>query len=65
MLGDPTDEGISPMVELKPGARLQSTVCSTEVIVVQGAGDADVTCGGSPMVACAAGDDGFSVTGGI
>lgn len=38
------------MVELKPGARFQSTVCTTEVIVVKGAGDADLTCGGAPMV---------------
>ena len=39
------------MVELKPGARFQSTVCSTEVIVVKGAGEVDLTCGGAPMVA--------------
>ena len=38
------------MVELKPGARFQSTVCTTEVIVVKGAGEADLTCGGAPMV---------------
>lgn len=38
------------MVELKPGARFQSTVCTTEVIVVKGTGDADLTCGGAPMV---------------
>ena len=38
------------MVELRPGARFQSTVCSTEVIVVKGAGPAELTCGGSPMV---------------
>ncbi len=37
------------MVELKPGARFQSTVCSTEVIVVKGDGEADLTCGGAPM----------------
>lgn len=39
------------MVELKPGARFQSTVCTTEVIVVKGAGEADLSCGGAPMVA--------------
>jgi hypothetical protein len=39
------------MVELKPGARFQSTVCTTEVIVVKGAGDVDLTCGGAEMVA--------------
>lgn len=37
------------MVELKPGARFQSTVCSTEVIVVKGSGDVDLTCGGAAM----------------
>lgn len=37
------------MVELRPGARFQSTVCATEVIVVKGAGPAELTCGGSPM----------------
>ncbi len=38
------------MVELKPGAKFQSAVCSTQVIVVKGAGPADLRCGGSPMV---------------
>ena len=37
------------MVELRPGARFQSTVCATEVIVVKGAGSAELTCGGAPM----------------
>ena len=44
------------MVELKPGARFQSTVCSTEVIVVKGAGEVDLTCGGAPMVASGTGE---------
>ena len=39
------------MVELRPGARFQSTVCATEVIVVKGTGPAELTCGGAPMVA--------------
>ena len=39
------------MVELKPGARFQSTVCATEVIVVKGSGEAELTCGGQAMVA--------------
>lgn len=39
------------MVELKPGARFQSTVCTTQVIVVKGDGDAELTCGGAAMVA--------------
>lgn len=39
------------MVELKPGARFQSTVCTTQVIVVKGDGEAELTCGGTSMVA--------------
>lgn len=38
------------MVELKPGARFQSTVCTTQVIVVRGDGEAELTCGGAAMV---------------
>ena len=38
------------MVELRPGARFQSTVCATEVIVVKGTGTAELACGGAPMV---------------
>jgi hypothetical protein len=39
------------MPELKAGARLKSTVCTTEVIVVKTpAGNVDVRCGGVPMV---------------
>ena len=44
------------MAELKPGARFQSTVCTTEVIVVKGAGDVDLTCGGAAMVAAGTGE---------
>ncbi|MEM7141619.1 MAG: hypothetical protein AAF548_11355 [Actinomycetota bacterium] len=44
------------MVELKPGARFQSTVCTTEVIVVKGAGEADLTCGGAAMVPSGTGE---------
>lgn len=36
-------------VELRPGLKLSSAVCSTEVIVVAGSGDVDLTCGGVPM----------------
>ncbi len=39
------------MVTLRPGARLRSTTCATEVIVVKGTGDTQVDCGGAPMVA--------------
>ena len=39
------------MAELKAGSRLRSAVCDTEVMVVMAPqGDADVTCGGAPMV---------------
>lgn len=44
------------MAELKPGARFQSTVCTTEVIVVKGAGEVDLTCGGAAMVAAGTGE---------
>jgi hypothetical protein len=38
-------------MELKPGTRLRSQVCATEVIVVKApAGDVDLACGGAPMV---------------
>ena len=42
-------------MELRPGLKLKSAVCSTEIIVVGGSGDVDVTCGGVPMGA--PGDD--------
>jgi hypothetical protein len=35
---------------MKPGARLKSQVCDTEVIVVRGGADTVVECGGKPMV---------------
>ncbi len=44
------------MVELKPGARFESTVCTTEVIVVKGGGDANLMCGGAAMVAAGTGE---------
>jgi hypothetical protein len=38
-------------VELRAGARVQSTVCETQVIVVKTpSGDVDLRCGGQPMV---------------
>jgi hypothetical protein len=37
-------------MQLKPGLRLQSVVCDTQVIVVRGGGEVDVRCGGAPMV---------------
>ena len=32
----------APMVEIKPGSRFQSTVCTTEVIAVKGSVEADL-----------------------
>lgn len=38
-------------MEIKPGTRLRSQVCSAEVIVVKAPAEAvDVCCGGAPMV---------------
>ena len=34
---------------MKPGSKLKSTVCDTEVMVIRGAADAVVECGGAPM----------------
>ena len=42
-------------MELRPGLKLSSAVCSTEVIIVAGSGDVDLTCGGVAMLA--PGDD--------
>lgn len=39
-------------MELKPGNRLRSVVCSTEVIVVRPpSGPVELACGGQPMIA--------------
>jgi hypothetical protein len=62
------------MSTLKAGSRLRSLVCTTEVVVVKAPGDdAEVTCGGEPLVAldderassdtAVAGDDGGSLLG--
>lgn len=37
-------------MELRPGLKLSSAVCTTEVIVVAGSGDVDMTCGGVSML---------------
>jgi hypothetical protein len=37
------------MAELKPGARLRSVTCTTEVVIVRAGGE-DLRCGGQPMV---------------
>ncbi|MEU7817804.1 hypothetical protein [Pseudonocardia sp. NPDC049154] len=42
---------MSAPTALRPGLRLRSQTCSTEVIVVRtGAGTVELTCGGQPMV---------------
>ena len=38
---------------MKPGTRLKSAVCDTEVMVVRGQGDIVVECGGAPMTEAA------------
>lgn len=45
-------------LQVKPGARLCSATCATEVVVVKGAGPVDVRCGGAPMVVSGAPRDG-------
>ena len=38
------------MQKLKPGTRIRSAVCDTEVMVIAApAGEVEVTCGGAPM----------------
>jgi len=46
------------MPSLKPGSRFTSSVCTTQVIVVKGAGEVDLRCGGAPMLAARAAADG-------
>jgi hypothetical protein len=39
------------MPQLKPGIRIKSAVCPTELMVIQApAGEVDVRCGGAPML---------------
>ncbi len=52
-------------MEIKPGMRLFSTACNTEVVVVRGSGDVDLACGGLAMAETAINDknepaDGFN-----
>jgi hypothetical protein len=37
-------------VELKPGVRLRSQVCDTEVVVIKAGAGGELACGGAPMV---------------
>ncbi len=46
------------MPDMKPGSRFASNVCTTEVIVVRGAGEVDLRCGGSPMLLAGSVPDG-------
>ncbi len=38
------------MAQLKAGARLRSSVCNTQVMVIAAPGELDLQCGGAPMV---------------
>jgi len=38
------------MAKLKAGTRLQSAVCSTEVMIVKAPEEADLMCGGAPLL---------------
>jgi hypothetical protein len=50
------------MTQLKAGIRIQSAVCSTEVVVIRTpAADVDVRCGGAPMIAIGAPKSGGAV----
>jgi hypothetical protein len=37
------------LMQIKPGMRLASSACDTNVIIVRGSGDIDLRCGGHPM----------------
>jgi hypothetical protein len=50
-MGENGDSFSEVAMELKPGSRLRSVVCDTEVVVVRAPGqDVDLRCGGSPMI---------------
>ena len=38
-------------MQLKAGTKLHSAVCDTDVMVIKGTGEVNLTCGGAPMVA--------------
>jgi hypothetical protein len=46
------------MIQLRPGLRLRSAACRSEVVVVRGSGEVDLRCGGVPMVPVDAGASG-------
>lgn len=52
-------------MELRPGLRLESATCDTQVVVVRApkdGGDVDVRCGGEPMREAGAGGDRLPVS---
>lgn len=49
------------MAKLKAGTRLQSAVCSTEVMIVKAPEEADLTCGGAPLLALGAEKSGSDI----
>ena len=53
-------------MELKPGLRLESATCDTQVVVVKApkdVADVDVRCGGEPMRELGTGGDRLPITG--
>jgi hypothetical protein len=47
----PDDADVSAMPRLKPGTRLRSAVCTTELMVIRAPdGETTVTCGGAPLL---------------
>lgn len=53
-------------MELKPGTRLESATCDTQVVVVKApkdAPDVDVRCGGAPMREHGSGGERVAITG--
>lgn len=53
-------------MELRPGLRLESATCDTQVVVVKApkeTADVDLRCGGEPMREYGAGGDHLAVTG--
>jgi hypothetical protein len=38
-------------MQLKAGTKLHSAVCDTDVMVIKGSGEVNLTCGGAPMTA--------------
>lgn len=45
-------------MQLKAGTKLHSAVCDTDVMVIKGSGDVNLTCGGAPMTTAREGTTG-------